>query len=226
MKLLILFMTLFCFNNISYTMIVKDPNLKLPAETTVTNYHENVPPYNPYSLFVPSSEFLKQLPSDRVLDMGAAAYGTSFYTKALYFYTNAIELFSDNRVQALANYETAYIYFRKKKNDKAVEYFEKVIGTPGVNVALESLSKMMINRILNETAYKIYMKQEDLLFLEEKKAQKVLNTQIAKEERVAAARRRQLSKDRKAREKAERDALKAEEKAKKAAEKEAAKVTG
>ncbi|MGL4561191.1 MAG: tetratricopeptide repeat protein [Brevinema sp.] len=209
MKNVVLFFLVFILTNTFFAMIVKDPKIQFPEDMPQTNIHDYLPTYNPFSLYVPSSNILKLLPPDRVLDMGAAAYAQSFFQKSIYFYTNAIALFADdNRIKAFALYETGYIYYKKKQYKKALEYFDQILAIKGLTTAIESLAKSMINKIVNHKAYNLYMKQEDLLFLEEKQTQRILDKQIAKEERIAEARRRQLAKERRVRERAEKKALK------------------
>ncbi len=209
MKFAILSLVILIYSPLS-AMIVKDSELKIPdaAET-----FEIVPPYNPYSIYVPSSERLAMVSSTRVMDMGAAAYGSSFYNKAIYFYTNALAIFPDNmEVTAWANYELGYIYNLKRDYERSIEYFEKVLELRGAPVIAQNLSRMMLSRVQNRKEYRTYIKQEDIVFLAEKKAQSILNKQIEKEEEAARKRQRELSRERKRREKEEQRLMKELEK--------------
>lgn len=215
------FMLIFCvtFINLSHAMIVKDPKIIVP-EGQPFNVPDYLPIYNPYSLYVPSTNILIQLPPDRVLDMGAIAYANSFFQKSLYFYTNAVELFAnDSRIVSSALYETAYIYYVKKQHKKALEILDKIIQIPGTPTAIQLLTKSLRNKIVNYKAYELFLKQEDVVFLEDKKAQAMQDRQIGREERAAAKRRRELVKERKAREKAEKKAAQEAEKKMKELEK-------
>ncbi len=205
-------------------MIVKDPKIEIP-ESKKANSHDILPTYNPYSIYVPSKNVLSQLPADRVLDLGATAYTANFSKKAIYFYTNAIDIFSkDATTVAWATYETAFIYFNTRQNAKALEYFDRVLEVRGAPSTVQNLAKMMSNRIRNKKEFKTLQAQEDVVFLADKKAQSVLNKQITKEERNAEKRQRELAKERKKREKEEKRLQKEAEKAEKARQKEEAKL--
>lgn len=171
-------------------------------------------PYNPFSLIMPAKELLVQMPVDRVLDMGASAYGHGFYGRALYFYTNVIELFpKDHTAVAWAHYETAYIYNKRFQREKALEHLDVILGMPQAPATVQALAQTLAIRIRNPKAYRVYLKQEDAVFLADKKAKSVLDKQIAKEEAAADKARRALQKERKKREKEERKALQAAQKA-------------
>ena len=189
-------------------MIVKDPTIKPPKKGEVIT-KEILPPYNPYSLYVPSKNILKQLPTDRVLDIAAAAYAVNFLTKSIYFYTNAIEIFSnDIGTVAWATYETGFIYFQKKQLKLALEYFDKVLQLNNAPSTVQNLARVMASRIRNKKEFDVLKKQEDVVFLADKKARSTLDKQIAKEEKAAEKLQRQLSKERKKREKEEKKLLK------------------
>ena len=204
-------------------MIVKDPKMKPPKEGEPVNT-EILPPYNPYSLYVPSKDILKQLPVDRVLDIAATAYAANFLTKSIYFYTNAIDIFAkDAKTVAWANYEVGFIYFKKNQKKLALEHFDKVLQLKNAPAVVQNLARMMSSRIRNKKEFDTLKKQEDVLFLADKKARSVLDKQIAKEEKTAEKLQRQLSKERKVREKEELRLLKESEKEKKRLAKEEAK---
>ena len=204
-------------------MIVKDPKIKPPKEGEIANT-EILPPYNPLSLYVPSKDILKQLPADRVLDIAATAYAANFLTKSIYFYTNAIDIFAnDAKTVAWANYEVGFIYFKKKQRKLALEYLDKVLQLNNAPTTVQNLARMMSSRIRNEKEFDTLNKQEDVVFLADKKARSVLDKQIAKEEKTAEKLQRQLSKERKIREKEEIRLLKDAEKEKQRLAKEEAK---
>ena len=204
-------------------MIVKDPKMKPPKEGEPANT-EILAPYNPYSLYVPSKDILKQLPVDRVLDIAATAYAANFLTKSIYFYTNAIDIFAkDAKTVAWANYEVGFIYFKKNQKKLALEYFDKVLQLKNAPVIVQNLARMMSSRIRNKKEFDTLKKQEDVLFLADKKARSVLDKQIAKEEKTAEKLQRELSKERKTREKEEIRILKEAEKEKQRLAKEEAK---
>lgn len=215
MKLVLMIVTVLWTISDTYSMIIKDPKIKPPKDEKVVS-QEIMAPYKPYSLYVPSTNILAQLSPDRVLDLGATAYAANFPTKAIYFYTNAAVLFSENaRIVAWANYETGFIYLNRRQKKKALEYFDKVIQMRNAPTTTQNLAKMMATRVRNEKEFKILQKQEDVLFLADQKAQSILNKQIAKEERIAEKSQRELTKERKRREKEEKRLLKeAEKKAK------------
>ena len=204
-------------------MIVKDPKMKAPKEGVAANT-EILPPYNPYSIYVPSKDILKQLPADRVLDIAATAYAANFLTKSIYFYTNAIEIFAkDAKTVAWANYEVGFVYFKKNQQKLALEYFDNVLQLNNAPATVQNLARMMSSRIRNKKEFNILRKQEDVVFLADKKARSVLDKQIAKEEKTAEKLQRQLSKERKIREKEEIRLLKDAEKEKQRLAKEEAK---
>ena len=204
-------------------MIVKDPKMKPPKEGEPANT-EILPPYNPYSLYVPSKDVLKQLPVDRVLDIAATAYAANFLTKSIYFYTNAIDIFAkDAKTVAWANYEVGFIYFKKNQKKLALEHFDKVLQLKNAPAVVQNLARMMSSRIRNKKEFDTLKKQEDVLFLADKKARSVLDKQIAKEEKTAEKLQRELSKERKTREKEEIRILKEAEKEKQRLAKEEAK---
>ena len=204
-------------------MIVKDPKMKPPKEGEPANT-EILPPYNPYSLYVPSKDVLEQLPVDRVLDIAATAYAANFLTKSIYFYTNAIDIFAkDAKTVAWANYEVGFIYFKKNQKKLALEHFDKVLQLKNAPAVVQNLARMMSSRIRNKKEFDTLKKQEDVLFLADKKARSVLDKQIAKEEKTAEKLQRELSKERKTREKEEIRILKEAEKEKQRLAKEEAK---
>lgn len=212
MRTLIISLITLAVMNSSYGMIIKDPK-ELPPQKQEEALYEVMPPYNPYSIYVPSTNILRQLPPDRILDMGASAYGISFFGRALYFYTNVIALFpKDIKSVAWATYETGFIYYRKYQYKKALEYFNKVLEMKSNPIATEALAKIMVNRLTHPKEYKIFLKQEDLIFLQDKKAKALLDKQIAKERNIAEKTRRAIAKERKKKEKAEQKRLKAEKK--------------
>ena len=214
MKKIVIFFFVLGIATPSNAMIVKDPKIKPPKEGEVVDT-EILPPYNPYSMYVPSKDILKQLPADRVLDIAATAYAANFLTKSIYFYTNAIEIFAkDTKTVAWANYEVGFIYFKKNKQKSALEYFDKVLQLNNAPTTVQNLARMMASRIRNEKEFKTLNKQEDVVFLADKKARSVLDKQIAKEEKTAEKLQRQLSKERKTREKEEIRLLKEAEKEK------------
>ncbi len=205
-------------------MIIKDPKVNIPEGTKAGSY-DILPTYNPYSIYVPSRSTLEQLSATRVLDLGASAYAANFPKKAIYFYTNAIDIFSgDGATVAWATYETGFIYYNKRQYKKALEYFDKVDEVRGAPSTAQNLAKMMTARLRNQKEYNTLQKQEDVVFLADKKAQSVLDKQIAKEERNAEKLQRELAKERKRREKEEAKLLKDAEKAEKARLKEEAKL--
>ena len=204
-------------------MIVKDPKMKPPKEGEPAST-EILPPYNPYSLYVPSKDVLKQLPVDRVLDIAATAYAANFLTKSIYFYTNAIDIFAkDAKTVAWANYEVGFIYFKKNQKKLALDHFDKVLQLKNAPAVVQNLARMMSSRIRNKKEFDTLKKQEDVLFLADKKARSVLDKQIAKEEKTAEKLQRELSKERKTREKEEIRILKEAEKEKQRLAKEEAK---
>ncbi len=205
-------------------MIIKDPKVNIPEGAKAGSY-DILPTYNPYSVHVPSKSVLSQLSATRVLDLGATAYAANFPKKALYFYTNAIDIFSsDGTTVAWATYEAGFIYYNKRQNKKALEYFDRVDEIRGAPSTVQNLAKMMSARLRNQKEYVTLVKQEDIVFLADKKAQSVLNKQIAKEERNAEKLQQELAKERKKREKEERRLQKEAEKAEKARLKEEAKL--
>ena len=221
-KIIVFFFVLSTVTPIN-AMIVKDPKMKAPTEGEVANT-EVLPPYNPYSLYVPSKDILKQLPVDRVLDIAATAYAANFLTKSIYFYTNAIDIFAnDTKTVAWANYEVGFIYFKKNQRKLALEYFDKVLQLNNAPTTVQNLARMMASRVRNKKEFDTLNKQEDVIFLADKKARSVLDKQIAKEEKTAEKLQRQLSKERKTREKEERRLLKDAEKEKQRFAKEEAK---
>lgn len=205
----------------TFSLIVQDPTIKNPRNSKeVSNTNETtfdiIPPYNAFSITVPSSELLAKVSSKRVMDMAATAYSHNFLTKSLYFYTNVIALFPKDTVAvAWANYEAGYIHFHRKQYEKAVKYFDAVLELRGTPTTVQNLSKQMAGRIRNEKEYKTLRKQEDVVFIADKKARALLDKQIAKEEREAEKLQRALSKERKKREKEEKRLLKEAEKAEK-----------
>ncbi|MGL5956927.1 MAG: hypothetical protein ACRC0X_10100 [Brevinema sp.] len=200
----------------SHTMMVKDSKTLIPEQNIPLSTYDIMPPYNPYSIYVPSEEILRQLPADRVLDMGATAYSANFYNKSLYFYTNAIDIFANNPTAvAWASYEAGFIYFNRRKYNQALAYFDQILNLRGAPTTVQNLARMMTARIRNRKEYKTLIKQEDIVFLADKKAQSVLNKQISKEERVAEKIQREMTKERKRREKEEKRLLKETEKAEK-----------
>ncbi|MGL4676539.1 MAG: hypothetical protein ACRCWI_02585 [Brevinema sp.] len=205
----------------SYTMMIKDSKTSIPKQESISSTYDIVPPYNPYSLYVPSKEALQKLPPERVLDMGASAYSANFYKKSLYFYTNAAEIFiKDPKIIAWAMYEAGFIYANKRQYSHALTYFDQILNLRGAPTTVQNLARMMSARIRNRKEYKVVMKQEDLVFLADKKAQSLLDKQIAKEERVAEKTQRQMAKERKRREKEEKRLLKEAEKIDKKSQKE------
>jgi len=212
MRILFINFILFIIVNDSYTMIIKDPQEPSKEEKKILLY-DVIPPYNPYSIYVPSTNILKQLSPDRILDMGASAYGLSFTTRAIYFYTNVIALFpNDTKSVAWATYESGYIYYRRRQYKKALEYFSKVLEMKGNPIATEALAKVMVNRLKNSKEYKIFLKQEDIIFLQDKKAKSILDKQISKERDIAEKARKVMAKGRKKREKEEARRIKQENK--------------
>lgn len=203
---------LILLTTISHTMIIKDPKIQPPKEGESVS-QKIMPPYNPYSIYVPTKELLSKLPADRVMDIAASAYAASYYNKALYFYQNAVQIFPDQpRIVSWAMYEIGFIYFNKRQKTKALDYFDKVIQIDNAPTTAQSLARMMAARIRNEKEYKTFQKQDDIVFLEDKKARSILDKQIAREERATEKIQRQLAKERKRREKEERKALKQAEK--------------
>ncbi|MGL4367592.1 MAG: hypothetical protein ACRCTQ_04870 [Brevinemataceae bacterium] len=208
MKVLLLAVIFLFFPVNANSLIIKDPVLKpdksLPKGQS-TNLSQDNYMYNPLSIYVPTVEYLSHLSGKKVLDMGASTYAYSFKWKALYFYTNAINIFADDpEISSWAHYESGYIYFHRKQYHKALEFFDKILEIKGAPLAAQALAKFMGNRVRNIKDYKILIKQEDLLFLEDKRANALRDKQIAKEEKVADKLRRQLAKERKATEKKER----------------------
>lgn len=206
-----------------YSLILKDVKGEIPENGNPTTF-DILPPYNAFALTVPSPAVLAQVTSKRVLDMAATAYSHHFLEKSLYFYTNVIALFPDDTIAiAWANYEAGFIYFNRRQYNTALDYFDDVLELRGAPTTVQNLSKQMAARIRNRKEFKALRKQEDLLFLADKKARQQLDKQIAKEEREAEKIQIALSKERRRREREEKQALKKaakeEEKRRKAEEK-------
>ena len=212
-------LVLLFFTTTSHTMIIKDPKMEAPETEEKTSSYDIMPPYNPYSIYVPSKDILSQLSANRVMDMAASAYAINYSGKALYFYTNVIDIFkSDTAAVAWANYEAGFIHYNKNQDKKALEYFDAILQLKGAPTTTQSLAKMIANRIRNPKEFKVFKKQEDIIFLADRKAKSFLDKQIAREEKVAAKNQRALAKERKKREKEEQQAIKDAEKAIKDAE--------
>ena len=89
-----------------------------------------------------------------------------------------------------------------------MEYFDKVLQLNNAPSTVQNLARVMASRIRNKKEFDVLKKQEDVVFLADKKARSTLDKQIAKEEKTAEKLQRQLSKERKKREKEEKELLK------------------
>lgn len=181
-------------------------------------------PFNPYSVVLPKKEVLVRMEASRVMDMGASCYANGFMFRAIYFYKAVIELFpGDTESVSWANYELAYIYKNLFRKAKALEHLDTVLSMSVPDPIASQLAQALATRLRNPKEYRTYRRQEDVLFVEEKKQRRLDMKQIAKEEAEIRKTQSALDKENKRILKEERRAKKQADKEAKAAAKEQAK---
>lgn len=197
----------------------------LSAEMTEEQIQQAlVKPFNPYSVTLPKKEALAHMEASRVMDMGASCYANGFMFRAIYFYKAILELFpGDTESISWANYELAYIYKNLFRKGKALEHLDAVLSMSVPDPIAAQLAQALATRLRNPKEYRTYRKQEDILFVEEKKQRRLDMKQIAKEEAEIRKTQAVLNKENKRILKVERQAKKQADKEAKAAAKEQAK---
>ncbi|MGL5254701.1 MAG: hypothetical protein ACRC9L_06900 [Brevinema sp.] len=170
-------------------------------------------PFNPLALTLPKDEILRLMNVSRLMDMGGTSYAQGFNRKAIYFYNKVIELFSSEIEEvAWAHYEIAFIYQQSAwwpaHKRKALYHLDKTLGLTGADPVTARLAQTLRTRLNNPKEYRVYRKQEDVLFVQDKRQKRLEDKRIAQEEALAAKVQAAQRKERRRAEKEQRKAAK------------------
>ncbi|MGL5722288.1 MAG: hypothetical protein ACRCY4_07810 [Brevinema sp.] len=175
-------------------------------------------PFNPLSLILPKDEVLTRMNVSRVMDMGGTSYAQGFRGKALHFYNKVIQLFPNETEEVgWAHYEIAFIYQQTSwwgpSKKKALEHLDTLQGLTGADPVTLRLAQTLATRLNNPKEYRVYRKQEDVLFVQDKRQKRQEDKRIAQEEaavaKIQAAQRKERRRIEKEEKKAAKEAAKA-----------------